>query len=246
MEYQIPKTSKTKSRNALLLFCLITCLALILVSLTYEVHHATSSSEKRTVQLPDGSTVMLNAKSSLSHKRFFWNSDKRVDIQGEGYFITKKESRVPLLVFTDKGNIIGNNSRFNVKSRSKTFELTCYDGTALFENSSKKKRVHITDQEYLKLKGLAIHKNSTDTSEPSWINGVSSFDGVVLSEVLSELRVQYGIDFICLEEIDTSRKFTGHFPHNDLELSLNVVFIPMGIDYLYEKNNRTISLCSNG
>ena len=80
--------------------------------------------------LPDGSTVWLNAGSSLEYINNFDGKTREVRLKGEGYFdIVKKEGK-PFIVHTDGIDIRVLGTTFNVKSypEDKTVETTLYHG----------------------------------------------------------------------------------------------------------------------
>ena len=67
--------------------------------------------------------------------------------------------------------------------------------------------------------------------KPTWLLGESSFEGVPLKYVISELENQYDLK-VEIENIDTSRLFTGSFTHKNSDLALQSITIPLNLSYI--------------
>jgi len=68
------------------------------------------------VDLPDGSTVWLNAGSSLKFPTDFIPGEREVYLKGEGYFEVKSDEKNPFLVYAGKLNVRATGTRFNVEA----------------------------------------------------------------------------------------------------------------------------------
>ncbi|QNL48383.1 FecR family protein [Olivibacter sp. SDN3] len=66
------------------------------------------------ITLPDGSTVWLNANSSLKFPSQFQTGERYVELAGEGYFEITKDSNKPFIVSTNKQTIEVLGTKFNV------------------------------------------------------------------------------------------------------------------------------------
>lgn len=201
--------------------------------------YTTGIGEKITITLSDGSTVNLNANSTLSHKRFFWDNNKEVSLTGEGYFtITKGD---PFKVYTSQGTIAVLGTQFTIKDRS-VYEVKCYEGRIQFTGNNP------TFTPKILTKGMAISiENETileDTFKeetPMWTSGVSEFIDQPISIILEELKNYYPVTFE-YGAIDTTRLFTGSFTHDNLETALQATLVPMGITYKKSTLENTIIL----
>ncbi len=206
-----------------------------------EITYKTQNGEQLAVILPDGSKVQLNAKSQLTRARFFWKSNKALTLQGEGFFDVQKSDG--FTVHTTSGAITVLGTQFNIKTRKNIFELSCYEGKVQFIANTTKEKSVLTKGEAIKLLKDTIEKQTINEGFPAWTKGRSSFNDVPLIEVLDELKVQYGID-IEYNTIDTSKTFSGSFFHNDLEIALKAVLVPMHINYKLANNQKTLILLS--
>lgn len=90
---------------------------------------------KADLTLPDGTTVTLNAGSSLKYDNTFGITDREVDLKGEGFFKVAKDAERPFLVKTSHLNVHALGTSFNVKAYpgEKTIETTLIEGSVKVE-----------------------------------------------------------------------------------------------------------------
>ena len=81
---------------------------------TQQIHVETQPAQSAELFLPDSTTVSLNAGSRISYRKFRWNTDRHVNLEGEAYFQVRKGSRFD--VKTNKGTVTVLGTKFNVKS----------------------------------------------------------------------------------------------------------------------------------
>ncbi|NAS31126.1 hypothetical protein GTQ40_09105 [Flavobacteriaceae bacterium R38] len=193
-----------------------------------EKNYVTAFGEQSTVFLPDGSEVRLNAKTKLTHRRFFWSQNRKIKLEGEAFFKVAKGSLFSVVTKSGTVSVLG--TQFNVKTRSKSFELACFEGKVAFVSSSEDVSTTLEKGEAIKLKEKKIETFKIEENSPSWLRGQTIFKETPLSDVLEVLQVQYGISFTT-NTVDLSRLFSGSIVHNDLEIALKSVLLPMGIEY---------------
>ena len=93
--------------------------------------------EQISVTLPDGSEMILNAKSIASFDKSSWNVNREVSLKGEAFFKVKKGGK--FTVVTDNGNISVLGTQFNVQSQDSFFEVTCFEGKVKVQSNTAKK-----------------------------------------------------------------------------------------------------------
>lgn len=236
------KAGKVKRLN-LLTWYVVAASVLIILSVFYGANstknYTTSIGEQLAILLPDGSQVQLNANSSLEHKRFFWNNNRQLNLQGEAYFEVKKGS--DFKVETSYGNVTVLGTKFNVKSRNHIFELNCYEGKVRFDQKNTENQKILLANDKITIDKEVILEQKTQINQPYWINGISLFKNKPLQEVLNELSSLYDVSFKT-DKIDTSKTFSGSFIHNDINKALKTTLTPMGIIYKISKDKTIIYL----
>lgn len=191
------------------------------------VTYTAASGQQLAIVLPDGSNIELNAATTLSHKRFFWMQNREVQLDGEAFF--RVTSGSTFTVTTDLGTIEVLGTQFNVKKREKEFRVECYEGKVRVSTIQNKQKILQKGQGVVLQDKQLLDERIID-SQPLWKIGESIFNSAPLKEVLDELERQYSITFI-RENIDQTKFFTGGFNNKDVNIALESVLIPMGIDY---------------
>lgn len=77
---------------------------------------STQPGSKSKIQLPDGTTVLLNAGSSLTYGKEYGRELREVNLEGEGFFDVQKNKEVPFIIHTSDINIKVLGTVFNVKA----------------------------------------------------------------------------------------------------------------------------------
>lgn len=201
--------------------------------------YSTAIGERENILLADGSTVVLNANSSLSYKRFGWENDRTVTLEGEAFFTVTHGS--DFKVQTSKGSVSVLGTQFNIRVR-KDLKVQCYSGTVLFTpNNSSLAPATLTKGMGIQMQGNSIQPLNPNSNGPDWKDGYSSFSDRPFSEVLEELSIQYPVSFV-MDSVQTGRLFSGQFTHNSLQSALKTTMEPMGIHYLISADKRIVTL----
>ena len=86
----------------------------------------TQLAQQTTIELPDASSVTLNAMSSIKYQEDSWNKNREVSLQGEAYFQVAKGATFD--VITNQGVVRVLGTQFTVKQRDSYFEVQCFEG----------------------------------------------------------------------------------------------------------------------
>jgi len=197
----------------------------------------TNFGEQKTIALLDGSEVMLNSKSTLTYDEDSWKDNRKLHLSGEAYFKVKKGST--FTVVTDNGEVQVLGTQFNVNTFNDFFEVVCFEGKVSVK-TNEDSVVLLPTNSVRRINGHAIETWDVSNSNPSWINGESSFKSVPLRYVISALESQYNIQ-IHTDTIDNSILYTGSFTHKNLNTALKTVFKSLQIQY-FEKEKGNIYL----
>lgn len=232
---------KTSSKNWLqpllkIAAILAICIGGYYYTTTLDSSFNTSLAEKTSIELPDNSTVNLNALSTITFNKNNWDQNRSLSLNGEAFFNVKKGSNFSVLTDTVTINVIG--TQFNIKQRQDYFEVVCYEGEVQINYNTGKTNLKAGDS-FLIIKGEKVERLATNKAQPDWLNNVSSFISVPLSEVLFEFERQFNVK-IEVNNIKTSQLFTGKFTHNDITIALKSITEPLQLQY--KKVNQTIIL----
>ena len=193
--------------------------------------------QKTNIELPDASEVQLNAESKLAYNKKSWNKKRDIELDGEAYFKVAKGSTFN--VITKSGTVTVLGTQFNVKHRDNYFEVVCFEGSVgvKYEDNSVTLKPGYS---FLIINGDLYAKDKDTRTEPSWIHNESYFKSLPYKEVLREFERQYNVTFET-KDLDSNQLFTGTFEHNNIELALKSVTLPLNLKYQL-KNDTTIVL----
>jgi len=212
------------------------CFSLYYYTTTIDTTFSTALAEKTTIELPDASKVSLNAKTFLAFNKSSWKNERNVELNGEAFFKVAKGSKFN--VITKAGTVTVFGTEFNIKQRDNYFEVICYEGIVGVTYNSQLTKLKAGDS-FLIIDGIKIAKEKENSPMPSWINNESQFKSLPFREVLYEFERQYNVT-IEANNIDKNQLFTGGFTHNNINIALKSITLPLHLTY--SKNNNTIIL----
>jgi len=203
---------------------------------TLDSQFSTSIAQRSTIELPDASTVDLNANSTLVFNEKHWRGNREVKLHGEAFFKVAKGQKFDVITTDGIVSVLG--TQFNVKQRDAYFEVTCYEGLVAVTHNNKTIKLK-PGHTFQIIDGKLLVDEKENTTQPNWLRGESSFTSVPLKYVISEFENQYNQKII-INNVDTSRLFTGSFTHKNLDLALQSITIPLNLNY--SKSEKSILL----
>ncbi|WCO02401.1 FecR family protein [Psychroserpens ponticola] len=214
----------------------VICFGVYFYTTTLDTTFNTIASQKQSIELPDTSVVELNAMSTLAFNKSNWTSKREVTLQGEAFFKVAKGSQFD--VKTEDGIISVLGTQFNVKQRDNYFEVICYEGKVAVTYKANTAKLLPGDSFFI-LDGKLFTTEKENQSTPSWLQNQSRFKSLPYREVIAEFERQHDV-LISLENIDDSQLFTGSFTHNDIEIALKSITLPLHLTY--SKTDNIITL----
>lgn len=189
--------------------------------------------------LPDQSTFVLNAQSSLGYDLKEWSDRRVVRLNGEAYFEVKKGASFTVQTGSGQVQVLG--TQFNVRSRGQLLEVNCQSGKVAVLSVGGKLIDELGPGDAIRIKPESEPERwkTTGTGSASWTEGISRFYKVPLATVLDELQRQYKIE-INPGTVDTTTILTCNFQHKDLESALKTTLSSLGIRYEIEDGNKVI------
>uniref|UniRef100_UPI00404A263D FecR family protein n=1 Tax=Gelidibacter sp. TaxID=2018083 RepID=UPI00404A263D len=215
---------------------LVICFGIFYYTTTLDIKISTVIAEKQNIKLPDASKVAINSQSSVTFNKHDWKANRNVLLDGEAYFEVAKGSTFE--VTTPNGIVRVLGTKFNVKQRDDDFEVVCYEGLVQVVYGSHTETL-VAGDTFLILDGKLVANEKENLLKPSWINNQSTFKSLPYKEVIAEFERQYDIR-LETQDIDNTQLFTGSFTHNNLDVALKSITLPLQLTYT--KTGKTITL----
>jgi len=229
---ELPTLGSRPNRKRILYFSTAASLALIIAMFfTFrnfqQLEIIAAAGDQQVVDLPDGSGVYLNAMSEIRYSEKDFQKNRTLRLNGEAYFEVKEGSLFTVESKQGKIEVLG--TSFNVHSRDDYFKVSCLTGRVVVTSASETDTISRGESvswifnEYRKTREQDIIKTL------SWRDGEFYYESTELRFVLDEIERQFGVS-IKSSGIE-NRRFTGSFYRGNLEEALQMVCIPMDIDF---------------
>lgn len=237
----VKKTHKKSSKNWMstilkIAALLVVGLGIYLGSQTDQMHIETLAAEKSNLNLPDFSEVILNANSEISYNEDNWDKNRSLNLNGEAFFKVAKGSKFNVNTRSSIVSVLG--TQFNIKDRDNFFEVRCFEGRVNV-NYNNKNTILTAGESFLIIDGKLIAKEKEALTQPHWIRNKSQFSSIPYKQVLAEFERQYDVTFDA-SGIDTTQLFTGTFVHNNYDVAIKSITLPLHLRY--GKNHGQIKL----
>jgi len=212
-----------------------------LVSLPYAMQEiSTPSGVRSKIVLPDGSTVWLNAQSTLKFRAPFDSFSRDVSLTGEAFFDVKKNPDAPFIVQSGTAKVKVYGTRFNCKAFAEEdkIEVVLEEGKVSLNTGGVEKVI----EKILKPGDRAVIDkvgNQTNiTNEKvekyiAWHDGKLVFDETPMQEVATQLARWYGIDVEINDPRINKYRITTTFDNESLHQVLELIGMSSPLDIQY-------------
>lgn len=239
MQLKEKRTANSSSPNRWRYLNIAASLILLIGVFTYfnffsETTYSSDYGEHTSFNLPDGSEVILNSKSTISYNKHNWNENRIVTLNGEAFFDVEKGSQ--FTVETKLGNVNVLGTEFNVNATDGYFNVACYEGKVrVTDHRDSSKHILTPTLGYQHVKNQTALKLTYKTESPLWLNQQSSFKSTPIKHVFTALEKHYDLKFN-YENFDDSVLFTGVFPNNNQHIALESVLKSVNLSYTIQGN----------
>lgn len=180
---------------------------------------STPSGQRAQLKLHDGTTVWLNARSTLRYPNKFSKEERKVELNGEAFFEVKPNREVPFIVSTDKVDIKVFGTKFNVFAYKgyPEFNTSLIEGAVdVYNKDNESEAVRLRPHECALLLDDKLQKFVYDNSDfLLWKEGIYAFDDAPFSEIIKKLELYYDVTIIQNNKKLDQYRFSGKFRQRD-------------------------------
>jgi transmembrane sensor len=192
-----------------------------------DITYETAYGETKTVKLPDGSKVILNANSNIKIKHA-WNTEnpREVWLDGEAFFnVTHQDNNQKFVVHTeDQVDVEVLGTEFDVLKRENDTEVFLKSGKVRLTSTqeSGNQEVIMKPGELVVFKNkhlevqMAIPKDTIKAIE--WTKNRLVFDNITVEEMIVRLREMYGLEVEVSEKELLHKRIWGTAPINNVDV----------------------------
>lgn len=196
--------------------------------------------------LPDGSTIFLNAASSIEYPKTFGADARVIKLQGEAFFQVSKDVNRPFrVVLAEEFEVEVLGTTFNVNANLKSPEVALVEGKVKVTTGQSGHSLELSPGQ------MAIfdkHQNVFTSTTfdvayiTGWKDGYLMFKDATLDEVMEKLHVWYGIDITVSNKSKSGDwSYTGNFKNESLENVLLNMRILRDFKYVIKNDSLMIT-----
>ena len=197
---------------------------------------STTRGGQTEINLTDGTSVRLNAESSLKYKRKFNSETRIVNLSGEGYFKVVKGD-YPFTVNTQYGTVTVLGTKFNVHARNENVEVVVNEGTISFipkQDKSKSDKVVVKAGHYSN-NNDPIPQLLPHPEYPGWIHDKLILNKTNLEIVCAKIERKFDVNIELASDQLHDISITGVINAVDLDGVLTTLAILSKRSYRFEK-----------
>lgn len=163
------------------------------------------------VVLPDGTKVWLNSASSIEFPTAFTGRERKVSLEGEGYFEVAKNRAMPFKVKTALQEVEVLGTHFNVMAYADENRIRTTLIEGVVKVSSKNALVLLKPGQQAELNKnnnqISVHEVSTNAAV-AWKNGVFMFEHEDMRSILNKISRWYDVEII-YKNTSTDHQYSG-------------------------------------
>ena len=196
----------------------------------------TKAGERKTVILPDSSTVVLNSQSLLSYPEKFMGKERNVSLKGEAFFKVKKNPRKPFNVHSSEITTTVLGTSFNILEAEGDVTVTVATGKVKVMDTNKKDGVVLfpDEQVLFNTKTSEFILKKTDANYYSgWSKGYIFFNNMKLEKAFTQLEKWYNVSIECNSPEISNRTIQSKYQNESLEFILKDMEFIFDLKYEY-------------
>lgn len=210
----------------------------------------TARGEQKTVSLPDGSVVRLNAESSITFPEQFTSSDARnIQLNGEAFFEVAREEEKPFVIRSGDlvTTVLGTSFNIRAYPGDEMIAVTVATGKVRIEaaddeRQEKRSQLLVPGEQglYDKLSANLGKSHVKLEKYLAWKDGTILLEGASLEEATDILGRWYDAEFVFKNPGLKTCTIDGKFRNDQLENILENLRFLLGIEYRIEPGNKII------
>lgn len=177
--------------------------------------------DTKTILLPDGSTVDINAGSTLSYDAETYSSSRAINLSGEAFFDVRKG--VPFVVTTDGGTVKVLGTSFNVFSREKQLHVDVRSGLVMVESQDSQYKLKAGDH-------VSLVQGQSQDLNRKWSEDTYTYTKIKLSTVIADIERTFDLK-VDIPEEHLHTLYSGSFTTDDAHNALVQVLWPLNLEF---------------
>ncbi|ANI88265.1 hypothetical protein A9P82_02465 [Arachidicoccus ginsenosidimutans] len=178
----------------------------------------TDTGRQYQIELPDHSTVWLNAVSELKYPVSFAANERKVTLKGEAYFeINHLKKDIPFIVETEGKSIkvLGTHFDVNAYGDKGNIIATLLQGKIAMQSGSNLQTILPNEAVVSPIGSAEISVKQVKASDAIlWMKREFNFENLSLEDIMLQIQRWYNIQVVYDKGVDKQMQFNGFVPMN--------------------------------
>lgn len=209
---------------------------------TPAVAYTTGIGERSTIQLNDGSVLLLNTATDLDTS--LNARARRVTLHtGEALFKVARDKTRPFTVVAGDGDVTALGTQFQVRNEADQVTVTLLEGSVAIDRRETGERVQLEpgDQAHFAIGKPGVSLRRIDAAlVTSWSTGRLRFRATPLREVLEEVNRYSTVKISVADPALSSTRISGTFASGDSESVLAALQTLLGVHVIRQSDERVL------
>jgi len=193
--------------------------------------------QRAHLSFDDGTSVWLNAKSTLEYPGVLTGNTRELTLNGEAYFEVAINPEKPLIVKSGNFRTQVTGTNFNVFAYDGFYDVSLVEGQVkVYETGTERDTVVLNRNDRVVLtNGQLVKSALSNTDDFLWKEGIYYFDDMPFLDIVEKLQLYYDVQIHVTNKTLPKLRFTGKFRQLDgIENVLKV--LQMGYPFAYSKS----------
>lgn len=191
-----------------------------------------TGNETKEILLADGTTVFLNANSTLKYPIEFSGDNRTILLSGEAFFDVAKDPKHPFIIHTPYENITVLGTSFNVRAyENETIsEISVSTGSVKINSGANSLILEPNQKVIVERSNKALEmKTTAQLNELAWHTQTIQFSNTPLLEVVQEMEKFYNVSLRLENKSLENCAYTDSFGADELATALTSISKVFGI-----------------
>ena len=199
---------------------------------------STSYGECKQVLLPDGTQLVLNSCSRIRYPDRFAGNERRVELEGEGYFRVHRNEKQPFIVNTHHFDVRVLGTCFDIKAylSDEVVSVDVESGKVQVDLPEAMMRLSAQERVYINTISGEYNKQHEKRTVAVWRKGGLRFSSTPINDVAKELERVYNCSISFAEGQVFKNLISGEHDNKSLEAVLQSIEYTSGIHYKKDGN----------
>ncbi len=194
---------------------------------TLSYSHTNLTATTETLEMPDGSEIILAANSSVNYKLNWLGSfDREINFKGRAYFHITKNPEQPFSVSMEDLKVTVLGTQFTVNQLGENTQVVLTEGRVRLQSNIFEEAIELSqpgDQLILNNQSVIKHNNVDAALYAAWKEEKLYFNNCSVSEIINLLDDSYNVQLNLSNENMLNRKLIGSAPSDDPQLIIKAL-----------------------